>query len=209
MSKQNKTFVLTPVGTADYPHLNNPDYGNGKFTDTNGTYKVKLRIPHGDEASRLYDLVSMIARQAYDTAAVDAGNKGKRPPKRAELPIYDTGTEFVLTAKLRAKGVSKQNGVEKEFTQAPRLFDADGGLWDKNKLITHGSLLRLHCEVVTYDTPALGVGVSLRLKDAQVVELRTAPADSPFGKAPAAREEKPQFGVVPSSEAGSYDDGDF
>lgn len=200
MSKQDKHFVLTPEGQAEYPYLLQADT---KYKPE-GEYKVTLKLDYSKDAETLYKTVSMVAQQAYDTASTKAANAGKRQPKRAELPVYDSGKGYVLKAKLRASGTVKATG--KPFTQAPRIFDADNKLWDKTVAITNGSTLRLCCEIVPFDSPALGVGVTLRLKDVQVIELGNGMADnSPFG---AVSKPQPAFGV-PSGEDGGYDDGDF
>lgn len=202
MSTQKKTFTLTPEGTADYPYLITPDT---KYK-AEGEYKVKLKIPKSKESDELFTLLSFYATNAFDNAAQNARDKGKRVPKRAELPIYDDGTQYVLTAKLKASGVNKT--TNQPFHQAPRLFDAQNKPWDKNVQITNGSKLRLCVEIVPYDSPTTGAGITLRLKDVQIVELGTGfNSDSPFGAAPARREEPPAFGNLDQLQG--EDDVDF
>ncbi len=201
-TKQQKNFALTPVGVADYPFLNTPDT---KYK-AEGEYKVKLKLEKNKETEELFQLLSLHGRRAYDLAMSKAHNAGKRPPKRAELPIYDNGAQYILTAKLKASGVNKSTG--QVFHQAPRIFDVDNKMWDKSVLITHGSKLRLCVEIVAYDSPTTGAGITLRLKDVQVEELGSGfNNESPFG-ALRKEPEVPTFGAV-NQLAGEDDDGDF
>ena len=200
MSKQDKNILLTPVGIADYPYLTKPDT---KFKPE-GEYKLTLKLDNGAEAEKLFSAVSRIAEIALEQATAAAKKAGKRPPKPAELPIFETDTGYTLKAKMKAAGVVKATG--QPFTQAPRLFDADNRPWDKNVIITSGSKVRLCLEVVAYNSPTLGCGVTLRLKDAQIIELGAGfGGDSPFGAVPSA----PSFGDDSGGVVWEGDDGDF
>lgn len=205
MAIQNKVFLLTPIGVAEYPFLSTPDT---KYV-AQGEYKVKLKLGQDAEATKLLDSIKVCATRAYEKAMTKAVAAGKRPPKKAELPAYDNGANILLTAKLKASGVNKT--TNQVFHQAPRIFDASNQLWDKNTKITHGSKLRLCIEVVEYDSPTTGAGVTLRLKDVQVIELGSgfSESDSPFG----AVEQAPSFWAVSqfagAGLAGEEDDGDF
>lgn len=203
-TKQQKNFALTPVGVADYPYLNTPDT---KYK-AEGEYKVKLKLDKTPEADDLYKLLEVHGRRAYDLAMSKAHNAGKRPPKRAELPIYDNGTHYIVTAKLKASGVNKATG--QVFHQAPRLFDDQNKPWDKSVLVTHGSKVRVCVEIVPYDSPTTGAGITLRLKDAQVLELGSGfNNDSPFGAVSKKPQEAPSFGNVNQLAGEEDDDGDF
>lgn len=201
MTTTNKLFALTPAGTADYPFLNTPDT---KYK-AEGEFKVKLKLDKSPEADALFNQLVTAARVSHEQATRKAQQGGKRPPKPAEPPIYDAGAQYVLTAKLKASGVNKTTG--QVFHQAPRIFDNNNKPWDKNTLVTHGSKLRLCVELVSYDSPTTGAGITLRLKDVQVMELGAGfNADSPFGPAPV--QETPSFGAVGQFQGGD-DDGDF
>lgn len=202
-TQKQKQFVMTPVGVAEYPFLSTADT---KYKPE-GEYKVKLKLDKTDEAEHLFKALTLLGNQAYDEAQAKAATAGKRPPKRAELPIYDNGSQFVVTAKLMASGVNKT--TKQVFHQAPRLFDADNKAWNKTTLITHGSKLRICVEVVGYDSPATGAGITLRLKDVQVIELGAGfNTESPFG-AVRKEQEAPAFGAVNQMQGGGDDDGDF
>jgi len=199
MSKQEKYIALTPVGVADYPYLNKPDT---KFKPE-GEYKVSLKLDDDHESRKLFDLISAVASKALDQATAAAKKAGKRPPKEADLPIFETAEGYTLKAKMKASGVVKATG--QPFAQAPRLFDANNKPWNKDVQITSGSKIRLCIEIVPYSSPTLGCGVTLRLKDAQILELGVGfGGDSPFGAAP----QPPAFGDN-QQETWDDNDGDF
>lgn len=199
--KTPKMFALTPVGTVDYPFLNTPDT---KYK-AEGEFKLKLKLDKSPEADALFRQLSAAGSLAFDQAKGKAAHAGKRPPKAAELPIYDNGTQYVMTAKLKASGVNKATG--QVFHQAPRLFDKNNKPWNMSTLVTHGSKLRICVELVAYDSPTTGAGITLRLKDVQILELGAGfNSESPFGAAP--EPEVPSFGAV-SQLGAADDDGDF
>ena len=207
----SKLFVLTPVGTADWPHLITPDYGNEKagFKDAVGSYKIKLVIPKSAEADKMAAAIEAAANEAHKAAvaAVKEHNaaqkdvKKKKPlPTRAPSPVKDLGDSYLVTAKQKAV-ISSAKGT---FNMKPKVYDAKNKPWDESIQITSGSKIRINVEVSPYDS-AIGVSVTLRLKDAQVIELakRRVEADeaSPFGAVE--EEEVSPFGAV---DTGSDDD---
>jgi len=151
MSKQEKYIALTPVGVADYPYLNKPDT---KFKPE-GEYKVSLKLDDDHESRKLFDLISAVASKALDQATAAAKKAGKRPPKEADLPIFETAEGYTLKAKMKASGVVKATG--QPFAQAPRLFDANNKPWNKDVQITSGSKIRLCIEIVPYSSPDAGM----------------------------------------------------
>lgn len=201
MTIQTKTFVLTPVGTADYPYLSKPDNYQQKGDIK---YKVTLKLGRNAQTDALFEQLTKHAEAIYKQSADKAKKAGKRPPQPAVMPMFETDAGYSLKASLKATGV---NGTTKEvFTQAPRLFDNRNKAWDKDTLITGGSKIRLNLEVVGYDSPTAGAGITLRLKDVQVVELGTGSFgdDSPFGAAEPEQQEAPVFSMIDGD-----DDGDF
>lgn len=199
MANANKIFILTPEGVAEHPHLTTPDT---KYKPE-GEYKVALKLPASDDADRLFTQLTKIADAHYKAEAAKAAKDGKRPPKRGDLPMFETADGYTLKAKLTAAGVTR--ATKERFTQAPRIFDADNKVWKNTVRVTGGSTLRLCCEVVPYASPTLGVSVTLRLKDVQVIELGTGSAASPFAPVQAA----PSFGDGGGYTVGDDDDADF
>lgn len=162
MTKLKNPRYTTPAGIFQYPYLNKPDT---KF-NPDGEYKLKLEVP-ADQAS---DLVAFLDEQ-HEAAVAKAKkeNAGKKI-KEGNQPYEvneDTG-KVVVSFKLKAK-VTPKNGDP--FEQRPALFDAKGKpLSDVN--IGGGTKGKIAYEVVPYYTAIAGAGISLRLKAAQVIDLK-------------------------------------
>lgn len=91
--------------------------------------------------------------------------------KEGSLPyrIDDETGEYIIKYKMKAQFQYKG----KTITQRPTLFDAKKTKLAEDTKIGGGSVIRVAAEVNPYYTPALGAGISLRLKGVQVLELRT------------------------------------
>ena len=181
--QNNKTFVMSPIGTAQYVYLTEPDFGNGSWSDAVGTYKVKnMTIPAGQDADAFFAKLTSAADAYFAEASKKAGNK---PLRRAPLPFYkkDEGDYYLTQTTLKAGGVNST--TKQQFTQKPRIFNANGKPWEPSNRVTNGSKLRVIVEVVPYSNPSQGHGITLRLKDVQVVELgvyrKPDEEDNPFG----------------------------
>ena len=159
--KKAERFV-SPKGAAAYPYLTKPDT---KF-NPEGEYKVSL-IVAGDDSSKIIALLTEKHKAAV--AQVKKENAGKRV-KEGELPFIenDDGT-VTFKFKLKAKVIPK-NGSP--FEQKPALFDAKGKPLTGEPKVGGGSTIKVSYEVVPYYTTIAGVGVSLRLKAVQIIELK-------------------------------------
>lgn len=196
----DKIFVLTPFGVADYPYLSKPDT---KYVAT-GEYKVNLKLDKSSDAASIFDKLTKLSESTFKAATARAAKSGKRPPKPAEMPMFETAEGYVLKAKLKATGVNKTTG--ENFTQAPRIFDASNNPFPRDTLVTGGSRIRLNVEVVSYDSPKLGAGITLRLKDVQVKSLGAGTyGDSPFGAEAVDDSQEESGGIV----FADGDDADF
>lgn len=167
MTTTKSFFAVSPVGIADFPYLNQPDT---KFNAT-GVYHVKLVLDYDNpEAQAFTQKLADAADAEYQAAIKSAG--GKRV-KEADAPFYVADYQgrqaFIIKAKLNASGVNSK--TKQPFTQAPRLFDSKGRQLGAEELIFSGSKIRLNIEVVPFNSPSIGAGVSLRLKDVLVVEM--------------------------------------
>lgn len=181
MSKTPKTdniYLDLPEGEAVYPWLNEPDT---KY-DVDGAYKTGLRVP-GQAAAKVVQELERIRDDFY------AAMNGKDQKTYKTVPVVvvemdDSGAEtgnVIFNAKLKAVGKSQESG--ETWTQEPRLWDCDGvrialtdsPIWSKSRLV-------LRVEVRPYAmASSKTVGVSLRLRDVQVIELVTGGgAASPF-----------------------------
>lgn len=158
--------VVTPAGTAIYPHLTQPDT---KF-NAMGEYKVSLSLTE-DEAAPIIAKFNQAMEQAKTMIP-----QGKRP-KVSEPPYFneldDQGQEtgrVVFKFKMKAK-VNTKDG--RTIEMSPKLFDAQGTLMNDVESIWGGSTLRISADLIPYYVAAVGAGVSARLKAVQIIELKT------------------------------------
>jgi len=162
MSKKKMT---SPRGVAVWPKLNEAD----KTFEPKGVFSTGLRLSAEDAAPMLDELTKML-EEFY----AEQVKKEKKKLKRADLPwksvVDDNGKEtgeveirFKLTAK-----IDTDDG--KSIEQRPVLFDAK--MRPMNDRIGGGSVIRVGFDPNCWLVPALGVGISLRLKAVQVIELK-------------------------------------
>lgn len=168
MKKDKKPIHVTPVGVAEWPHLNRPDT---KF-DEAGVFRTKLRLP-ADAAAPLVELIDAAFQAAHELDAVKEAKKKGKKIKEADLPYQnatddqgeETG-EIVFSFKIKASG-ERKDGTK--FTRSVPLWDAKrqptkADVWG-------GSKIRVAFTLNPFYVPALGVGVSLQLGSVQVIEL--------------------------------------
>lgn len=160
--------LTTPAGIAVWPHLNKPDT---KF-NPDGDYRTGLRLT-AEDAAPVLAKIQAIMDEGYATAC-----KEKKNPKlkKADLPIKEemdddgnpTGN-VVLNFKLKSKIKAKDGTI---IEKKPGIFDAKGKVIAIDKTpIWGGSRIKVAFEAFAFYVPALGAGVSLRLKGVQVLEL--------------------------------------
>ena len=165
------TQVVSPRGRARWPKLNEPER---KF-NAKGEYVVEL-VPANEEASPFKEQIDALIETSY---AAFCKREGKKTLKRANLPyknVVDQNGEETgeLAFKFKMKAlVETRDG--RSWEQRPDLFDAKGKQMPTTEVIGGGSIIRVSGEAFPWYTPALGFGVSLRLKGVQVLELK-APA---------------------------------
>ena len=167
--KKRNVRVTTDVGTALWPHLNEPDT---KF-NKDGDYKVNL-ILSPDGTDKLRKVMNEVLQEF-----VSSGNA--KTKKMAPLPIKEatdkegkpTG-DFEVKFKLRAVGTSRGERWE----QRPALFDASGS--PVSERVGNGSKIKVACEVVPYSTAIAGTGITLRLRAVQIIELQSVPSGDSF-----------------------------
>jgi hypothetical protein len=167
MSKTKR--MTTPKGVASWPRLNDPDF---KF-EPDGVYQVKLRLGPAD-AKKLMETLNKELDAYYAEQAKEAAKEGKKKLKRADVPWgecvdehgKETG-EVEFNFKMSARYTAKDGST---VEQRPVLFDAKTNpMTDR---VGSGSIIRVGFEPYLWNTPALGVGISLRLKAVQVLELK-------------------------------------
>lgn len=178
-----ETFI-TPVATAVYPSITAPDT---RF-DPDGVYKVSLSL----EPEVAQGLVAKLDKAMTDFIGtldpVKAQSATKMPVfedeyTRPEFPPNATDDEkeaikaafvpeptgnIIVKTKLKAK-VQPKNG--EAFTQSPVVVDAATGAAVEEH-VGFGSKIRVKGQIAPYYNPmSKQVGLSLRMKAVQVVEL--------------------------------------
>lgn len=151
-------LVKTPVGTAVFPHLNEPDT---KFKEE-GEYKVSLALS-GDEASSLMASIDKMQDEALAAFKESSEGKGKKkvgkakPPYREELDEEDEPTGRTLFS---FKSSYKPSIVDSKV----KPISPDTKLWG-------GSEIRVNADVGGWHIPLQGgVGVTMYMKGVQVIK---------------------------------------
>jgi hypothetical protein len=168
--KARNPRYVSDIGVAIYPYLIEPD------TEYNpdGEYKVKLRLSPDAEVydakrkslGTMQEFLDGMLEKAVEKAKQE--NKGKIKEADAPYSFDDDNGDLLVNFKLKASGTTRDG---KEFTQAPALFDAKGKPFDGEE-IWGGSKIKVSFEVVPFYTKLIGAGITLRLKAAQIIELR-------------------------------------
>lgn len=150
----NKTFT-TPRGVAYYPYISAPDT---KF-DEQGHYKVNLCIPK-EEAQPIIEQIKgelVAGIKALKEAKPNAKIKQAPLPFEDEVDEDDQATGNVII-KFKSKAAYK-----------PAIFDSKGTPMMKSNIYA-GSILKVNGSIAFYNSPAVGAGVTLRLRAVQVIE---------------------------------------
>lgn len=163
--RKKKLQLTTPVGTAIWPRLNEPN----RRWKPEGEYTTTLKLSREEAGGFIAELDAQIEE---NYAAACASEK-KKAVKRADPPYKmetdDTGAEtgnVLIKFSLKAR-VEPRNG--EPFDQKPALCDAKRK--PLNARIGGGSRIKVACKVNPWFTAALGAGVSLWCVAVQVLEL--------------------------------------
>ena len=166
--------MTTPKGIAVWPRLTEPDT---KF-DSAGVYSTKLHVtekdfkPFEDKVRELYEAYH--ANVEKETGKKHGASEGYpcRITKEGDYEIYAKQ----VAKKLTDKGLL-------EFSVA--LFDSAGKKIKDKPNVGSGSILKLSVEPVCWSMNQKGAGlvtgVSLRLKAAQIIELKEFGSGGDFG----------------------------
>ena len=166
MRKRKHIKLTTPKGTAIYPYLNEP---NRKF-DQIGVYSVNLRM-NGEDAAEFISTITKVRDEYHNEQTKEMK---KKTLKKADLPVKevvdDQGEETgEVDLKIKLKAGYEYDG--KTITQRPTLIDAKQQPMANDILIGSGTTLRCGVEVAPWYVPTMGIGVSLRLRVAQIIDL--------------------------------------
>ena len=162
MKKRYLRFT-TPVGTALWPHLNEPDT---KF-DKDGSYSVNL-VLNKEETENIKSKLSEVLQEFISSGESKTNKKAPLPIKEDKDQDGKPTGNYQIKFKLRAVGQSRGERWE----QRPALFDSQ--LQPCTDVIGNGSRIKVGAEVVPYSTAMAGTGISLRLKAVQVIELSSS-----------------------------------
>lgn len=162
--------IVTPVGVAVFPHLQNPDT---RFND-NGVYQCRL---HVDEASfnAFKGQIDELFEKAYKN---ECTIKDTVVPKASSNPIKVTDEgSFEIYAKQEAMKQTKTKGLL-QFRVA--AYNAKG---TKIQMpgVGSGSELKMAVEPHFWNVPSQGFGMTLRLRSVQIITLKEfSSEDTPF-----------------------------
>lgn len=182
------TSVMSPKGIFVWPRLNEPDT---KF-NKDGAFSVRLRLSPENSQILIDKIEAELAafwpkakeelqeklnnaKSGADKAKARKALEEMKESDKAYKPAYDddgneTG-EFEFNFKMPATYVKdKGKATEKVVSIRPDIFDAKGRLLRSPPPIWGGSEGYVSGELRPFST-TIGVGVSLRLKAAQVTKL--------------------------------------
>lgn len=171
--KQYET-VITPPGVVGFPKLFEPDR---KF-NADGVYSVRMFVDPNDTAWE--EFIAKAKQVEEDGYQETLKEKKKKVLKRStpwlkEETDKETGEptgRLYFDAKMKASGISKKAGAEgKPWSMRPTVLDSKKNIISKDPGVGGGSTLRLKVELKPYFTDALGYGMSVPLRAAQIVTL--------------------------------------
>ena len=164
----DKIKLTTPACRLQYPKLIEPET---KF-NPEGAYKLTAVIDAA-EATPLADaLDDLLSKHKQSLKAQDPS---KKDWKLADLPYgfeeVDGKPCFLVKPKMKAKGIDRDG---RAWTSAPVLFDAKGRpVKDRDSLkgMWSGTIAKVNFEACPFYQPAIGAGITLRLKAVQIIDL--------------------------------------
>jgi len=168
-------YLITDRCPFTWPHLNEPD----REYQTDGEYNVTCILPADDP---ILAKIEAIRDEFYPMICDQEGKKittkKPLPIKQAALPFKveedDEGEETGnITLRPKAKALvryTNRSGEKKSFSFRPDIVDASGTR-PVTDPIGGGTQGKVRFEIVPYYTPLMGMGVTLRLKAVQILDL--------------------------------------
>jgi len=170
----DKIRITTPVCRFSFPKLVEPET---KF-DPAGHFKVMGVMDTevgADIADRLDALLNLHKQGLKQQAPTQSF-------KLADLPFgyeeVDGKPCFVVKTKMKASGMDRDG---RRWTAAPALFDAKGQpIRDRESLknMWSGTTGRIGFDACPFFNPAIGAGITLRLRAVQVIDLVESGGDA-------------------------------
>lgn len=163
----DKLRLTTPKATLKYPKLIEPET---KY-NPEGHYKVTAVIP-AEEAHVLADQLDELFE------AHKASLKAQAPSQKFKAVDPSFGFEdidgkpcFTVSVKMKAKGMDRDG---RAWSASPALFDASGAPVKHRESLRNmwsGTTGRVSFEACPFFQPAIGAGITLRLKAVQIIDL--------------------------------------
>ena len=163
----NTVKYVTPIGTAHYPWLNEPDT---KF-NPEGVYKVNMTFDKSPELDfMLKDLDKMLEDFYQDTINNPKNAKVKAKIQKADL--YETVGEDLNKILIKFKQNAVIKSIKGTFNAHIAIFDSKGKPCQGAK-IGGGSRIKICFTAAPYYVPSTRVcGLTLRPVAVQVIELK-------------------------------------
>jgi hypothetical protein len=158
-TKAKYEILTTPVGTAKWAYLFNPDT---QF-HTDGLYHVEVSFSKEESKSFIDVIERTIAEEMK-------ANPNKKKSTHPTYKLTEDGKSYEFKFKLKAK----VNWAKGSFEQRPKIYNSSLEIMDQPVAVYNGSKLKVAFEVVPY-VSAFGVGVTLRMRSIQILELAPKP----------------------------------
>jgi len=161
--KERLPLRKTATGVSEWPTLIDPDYA----FDSKGIYKAELILDLKDCQEDKDYIDNLIKKQKDEWVKLHGVNK-KIPEENVPYEVLGEG-KVKFKFKLYASNQKRDGST---FTQRPDVRDNENQPWDKSKAIWSGTTMKIAYEPVPYANSGIGLGVSLRLKGAQIIDLK-------------------------------------
>ena len=179
-TKAKYEILTTPVGIAKWAYLFNPDT---QF-HTDGLYHVEVSFSK-EESKPFIDVIEKAIAEEMET------NPSKKKSMHPTYKLTEDGKSYEFKFKLKAK----VNWAKGSFEQRPKIYNSKLEIMDQPVAVYNGSKIKVAFEVVPYAS-AFGIGVTLRMKSVQVLEL----APKPEGKDDNQSKSNQTYGFKPEKE---------
>ena len=167
-------IMTTPAGRAFWPRLTEPDTA----FNSAGVYSAKIHVSEKD--FKVFDAEVRKIYEAYHANVEKETGKKHGESEGNPCSITKEG-DFQIHAKQVAKKLTDKGLLE--FSVA--LFDSKGAKIEDKPNVGSGSILKLSVEPVCWAMNQKGAGlvtgISLRLKAAQIIELKEFGGGGDFG----------------------------
>lgn len=163
----DKVRITTPACKFQYPKLIEPET---KF-NPEGVYKLTALIDVHDGDPVASQLDELLNKHKASLKAQAPEQKFKLADLPWEFGEVDGTPYVIIKTKMKAKGVDRDG---RAWSAAPALFDAKGQpVKDRESLkgMWSGTVGKVSFEACPFYQPAIGAGITLRLRAVQILSL--------------------------------------